>query len=486
MTDLPEPTDEQIEILDKVRTNGCNVSIRSLAGTGKTTTLELIQAILPKSTPVLYLVFAKRNAEEAKGKFPSTTLVKTINGLGHGIWSAATHRKLKVDKKKSGEILRSIIEAAPKNVRGVLWESYWDTINAVGIAKALGYVPDGKFPEAKRLTSREDFYARLDEEPDGLTQDLIDEVITQSIKYAYEGYIDFDDQVYMPAVFGGSFPSFPINFVDEKQDLNPVNHAMLFKLAKHRLIGVGDPNQSIYAFRGAVPSGMQRLEEHFKMEICNLSLCFRCRKAIVENAQWKAPNFRWIKEGGHVETLKQLNPQEIDDRVDEEGKPVSAIICRNNAPLFRAALNLLKAGRSVQVVGSEIGPKVVNILKKLGDKEISRDQVMGAIDEWLAERLAKHSTTANDVAECMRVFAEHGNSLGQAVAYAEHVLAQAGKIQLLTGHKAKGLEFETVYHLDPFLIRDEQDEQELNLRYVIQTRAKDTYYEIDSNRIGWS
>jgi len=57
-----------------------------------------------------------------------------------------------------------------------------------------------------------------------------------------------------------------------------------------------------------------------------------------------------------------------------------------------------------------------------------------------------------------------------------------GPIQLLSGHKAKGLEWETVYHLDPQRIpspwsrSDEDLEQEFNVRYVIETRAKDALY----------
>jgi ATP-dependent exoDNAse (exonuclease V) beta subunit len=49
----------------------------------------------------------------------------------------------------------------------------------------------------------------------------------------------------------------------------------------------------------------------------------------------------------------------------------------------------------------------------------------------------------------------------------------------MTGHKAKGLEFDVVYHLDRHLIRL-GEEQEDNLRYVIDTRAKDELYYITS------
>ena len=83
----------------------------------------------------------------------------------------------------------------------------------------------------------------------------------------------------------------------------------------------------------------------------------------------------------------------------------------------------------------------------------------------------------------MRVFGSFGDTLGQAISYADHLFKQTGTITLLTGHKAKGLEWPVVYHLDPWLLGE--GEQEQNLRYVILTRAMDSYYEIDSREIRW-
>ena len=82
-------------------------------------------------------------------------------------------------------------------------------------------------------------------------------VILQSIKLAYDGKIDFDDQIYMPSLFGGTFPKFPLVLVDEAQDLSLLNHAFLQKLVTKRIIAVGDRNQSIYLFqrRGAEQHG---------------------------------------------------------------------------------------------------------------------------------------------------------------------------------------------------------------------------------------
>lgn len=467
------PTEEQQHILDL--STGCedNLMINALAGTGKTSTLEMIERAVD-TRPILYLCFQKDVAREAEKRMLSTTTVRTFNGCGHRIWTKSIgDKKIKVDPKKSQTILRSIIDETSRKDQGPLWDSFWEVVAGVGLAKALGYVPEGKFPNARRLCTHGEFSAALDETPDDLTADLIDAVLTRSIAAAYQGNIDYNDQVYMPALFGGTFPRFPLVLVDEVQDLNPVNHALLDKLVKSRLVAVGDPWQSIYGFRGAVQDGMATLGAKFQTQPTDLSVSFRCPQAIVENARWRVPHFKWIKEGGHVQSLTRISCSDFPD--------ASAILSRNNAPLFRLALQLLATGRSVSVAGSDIGPKLIGLLRKLGPEDLSRVQVESAIEDWRQERLDRASTTANDLADCMKVFAERGATLGQAISYAEHVLSQKGSIRLMTGHKAKGLEFETVFHLDPWLCKD--TEQDLNLRYVIQTRSLDTYYEINSRDI---
>lgn len=475
MTDeLPLPTDEQILILDKIRDTNDNLIINSYAGTGKTTTLELIQEVIGPE-PILYLCFNKRNAVEAEKKFPSTTNVRTFNSLGHRVWAKTCTGKLTLNGKKTQENLAEFIKAAPKPHQAPLWDSFWNVIDAVARAKAVGYVPEGKFPNARRLITEEDFYASLEEEPDDLVKELVDDALFTSIKQAYKGYIDFNDQIYMPALFGGTFPNFPTVKVDEVQDLNACNHAMLDKLVRHRIVAIGDDFQSIYGFRGAKQGGMATLKEKFNMVPCELSVSFRCPQAVVEAARWRVPQFKWVKPGGHVEVLKKLPQINIPDD--------AAIICRNNAPLFKLALHLLKSKRSVSVAGSDIGPKVIGIMKKLGNNEMSQESLVSAIQDWRAEKMAKRSTTASDIADCMVVFASFGKTLGEAVSYAEHMFKQSGTIQLLTGHKSKGMEWDTVYHLDPWLINE--DEQDLNLRYVITTRAKERLFEVNSLDIEW-
>lgn len=470
-------TAEQDHILELAAATKDNLMIDAYAGTGKTTTLELIERAA-KQKPVLYLVFNKRNAKEAEERMLSTTTVRTFNSLGHRIWSAACAKNLSMDFKKTQTILRSIIDESPKAVRSTLWEVFYDVVDAVARAKAIGYVPEGKYPNAKRLCTQSTFHASLESRPDDLVSDLIDAVLTRSIKLAYDGFIDFNDQIYMPALFGGIYPQFPLLLIDEYQDLNPTNHAMIAKLvgkSNRRLIGVGDPFQNIYGFRGAKAHGMEDARAAYSMTSCDLSISFRCPQAIVNHVKWHVPKFKANKEGGHVECLEHLLPADIPES--------STFICRNNAPLFGVAFQLLGSGRSVSVVGSEIGPKLIGIMKKLGPEACSRQAFLDAIAEWEVEKLAKDSTSASDLAECMRVFTRLSDGKAQAIAYAEHLFAQQGSIQLLTGHKAKGLEYDCVYHLDPFLL--DYGTQDKNLAYVIATRSKDKLFEIEGSRIKW-
>lgn len=472
LKDVLHPTPEQEAIYDAEASTKSNLMVNALAGTGKTTTIEVLQA-RTRTKPMLYLVFGAKNAKDAEPRMLNSTSVRTFNSLGHGIWARYRAKPLTLNPKKTQAILREMIDEVSKTSKAEaqeIWASYWQVVDGVARAKALGYIPEGKYPGAKRLIEQSAFHRSLEETPDDLTSDLIDAVLFRSIQTSYAGTIDFNDQIYMPALFGGTYPKFPLVAVDEYQDLNPTNHALLGRLVTGRLIGVGDPWQNIYGFRGAKAGGMSEAVKTYSMKSLDLSVSFRCPSAIVLNARWRVPHFKYSREGGSVVRL---------DRLALDSVPGNCVfLCRNNAPLFALAFRLLIAGHGVNVSGSDVGPKLVGIMKKLGHQDMSKGQLLSAIDGWEDDKLSRESTTASDMAACMRVFAEHGASLSGAVTYAEHLFAQSGTIKLMTGHKAKGLEFDTVYLLDPHLLKE--NEQDRNLQYVMETRSKDKLFYIAS------
>lgn len=473
------PTPEQQAIIDAARNTNENLLINALAGAAKTSTLVMIAHSLP-STPMLSLAFNKRIATEMSERLPGHVMCKTLNAIGHGVWATASAKRLTLDTKKSYSILKGIVDGFKKSEKSEAYESFSDTLKLIGKAKLAGYVPN-KSPLGRRLVSCEDFWSDLTEfDHEEINKDLVDAALLQSIDQAYKGTIDFDDQIYMPTLFGGTFPRFPLVLVDEAQDLSSINHAMLEKLVVNRLIAVGDPFQSIYAFRGALSTSMATLQQRFNMKEMNLSISFRCPKSIVVRARSRAPHMQWPEwaEEGQVNAPLEWRASDISDG--------AAVICRNNAPLFRLAFTLIRAGRGVTVVGSDIGPALVKALKKLGPEDMTYEQASKAIDVWEADKLrkAKGKAATKDKAECLRVFLSVGGSLAGAIAYAESIFKSAGPIQLLSGHKSKGLEWDNVFHLDPSRIPSpyaegaDEEEQELNIGYVILTRAKKTYTEI--------
>lgn len=477
------PTIEQEAIINAALTTEDNLLISALAGAAKTSTLELICKALPVQ-PILSLAFNKKIAEEMTRRLPGHVACRTLNSIGHRVWSQACSKKVTLNVKKSYEILSAKVGSLRKADKEEAFEYFSEILRGITVAKLKGYIPDGKYTHATRLCKTDYFYNApfWEEDPSDIQRTLIDEVLTDSIKLAYDGVIDFDDQIYMPTLFGGTFPKFPLVLVDEAQDLSAINHAMLEKLVTARLIAVGDPWQSIYGFRGAVAGGMSSLKNTFNMRELGLSISFRCPREVVRNAQRiRVPHMQWPEwaEEGKVNALDQWSAESIPDG--------AAIICRNNAPLFSCALRLLRAGRGVQLIGSDLGPGLIKVLKKLGPESLTKDEVHVAINSWEAERLSKSKAKAatKDRAECLRVFADFGDTLASAIAYAEHLFAAKGPVQLLSGHKAKGLEFDTVFILDawripsPYAETFEELEQEKNIAYVMATRAKQNLFYVD-------
>ena len=476
------PTDEQLAIINAAKTTKDNLCIKALAGASKTTTLELICKAL-WNTPILSIAFNKRIADELKKRLPSHVTTSTINGLGHRAWGAAVGKRLTLDTDKSYNLLRRYIDSQPAKRQDRLFDDFADIKRAIARGKLHGYIPLGALRSERSLHTWESFERSFDEELPPHFHEAIDSVLTLSIKQAYEGSIDFDDQIYMPTLFGGSWPRFPLVLIDETQDLNPLMHLMLELLVAERLMAVGDPLQSIYGFRGSVTDGMSILASRFNMVEFPLTISFRCPKAVVREAHFRAPTMRWpewAKEGRVVRY-----------GVDDTWSPVdgSAIICRNNAPLFSLAFALIRDGRGVKLPGLDIGPSLVKVLKSFGKESMSRVDAEVALAAWHLKMEAKSRNPGSlkDKRDCLQIFLEQGDTLGAAIAYAEHLFRQEGPVQLMSGHKSKGLEFDYVYHLDPWRIpsgfasTEAEREQELNLQYVITTRAKLELHLVDAD-----
>jgi DNA helicase II / ATP-dependent DNA helicase PcrA len=481
MTQTFVPTDEQNIIVDASVTTKDNLRLIAYAGAAKTSTLDLIAKANSK-IPILYIVFNKANADEAKKRLPGNVEPRTFNSIGHMAWGTGQGKRLALNARKTGDHLKRAIEALPKKQQWDYWDQMGDIIKMIDRAKVQGYVPHGKFAGSKPLVTRDEFEASFDDPIPGGVLRLVDQALSTIITASYGGEIDFSDQIYMPVVFGGAFSRFPLVLVDESQDLSPINHAMLRKLVTQRIICVGDPYQSIYGFRGAIHSGMDRLAEQFTMRDMRLSTSFRCPKEIVRHAHRRVPDMKWAPWAidGEVHAPTSWDPGVVPDG--------SAIICRHNAPLLSLGFKLIRAGRGVSITGHDIGPGLVKTFEKLGPETMTQKEVYDAIDRWETDQLNRTRAAAStaDRAECFRIFASQGGNRKEALGYAKHIFATSGPIKLLSGHKSKGLEWPTVFHLDPHRCKPrntqtpEEREQERNIEYVITTRAKEHLWLVNS------
>lgn len=473
----PTPTPEQIKIIDAASSTTDNMIISALAGAAKTSTLVMIAEALPK-TSILCLAFNKKIATEMQERLPTSCTAKTLNALGHQAWASFLNKRyLEVDAKKTYRIVKMLIESVDdKEEQEFLYDRMSDLMKAVDAGKTAGYIPTGHFPLAKRIMDDDDYFEWLDEEPSQSEKDVLIAASLISLREAHAGKIDFNDQILCSTVFPATFPQYPLVMVDEAQDLSALNHVMLGKIAKKRLIAVGDECQAIYGFRGAHQDSMPTLAEKFDCVPYTLTISFRCPIKVVEEARWRAPAMQyptWAKEG-EVKHLTSWGPDDLPERSEV------AMICRNNAPLFSMAFALLRGGRYPELVGNDIGKSLIKTLKGLGLPTMSTNAARQKVAEWKEAKLKKARSPGKieDQAECLLIFLEQGKNLGDAMSYAEHILATSGPIKLMTGHKSKGLEFDEVFFLDQHLIGKEQ--QELNLRYVIQTRAKKYLTYVDS------
>lgn len=474
-----EATAEQEEIIDYACSPGTqNLLIEALAGAAKTSTLRFLCKYMTVE-PTISLAFNKRIADEMAKVLPGHVRCATMNSVGHRVWATAVGKRLIVDTKKNYNLVREAIDALPRHQKEDAYEAFGDMTKAISKAKLSGFVP-GDVTMGKSLLTRNQFFGSLEEAPDDWFISMVESCLAKGIVQAYAGLVDFDDQIYMPTLFGGAFPQFKRVLGDEAQDFSRLNQVMLEKLVGPQtwLAAVGDPWQSIYAFRGADTASMSWLARRFNMHKMGLSVSFRCPITVVENAHSRVPHMRypeWAKQG----TVRSLSPWSQSDIPDG-----AAIICRNNAPLMSCALRLLREGRGVKLMGTDLGPQLVKTLKKMGDLTLTQEAVLARIDAWERDKLARaqDAGSISDRAECLRVFARFGKTLGAAVDFCERTFRSDGNIQLMSGHKAKGLEFDHVFHLDPHRIpspwskEGEALEQERNIKYVIETRPREALY----------
>lgn len=472
------PTPEQTAIIEAATSTKDNLLISALAGAAKTSTLELVANALP-GVNMVCLAFNKSIADEMKRRLPSHCTAMTLNSLGHRVWGQYLNvRRLNLYQGKMYSIVSDLINDLPDSEKTEVFAEFAFILRSCNDAKSAGHLPDKFCANLQKpvdpLLDDAELIDSLDEKVEPFVADLIIRALNISALKSMEGTIDFGDQILFPSLFRCMYPIFSLILVDESQDLSPLNHRMLQQLYRRRIIAVGDQCQAIYGFRGACEDGMSQMKDRFDMRELTLSTSFRCSEAIVDHVRWRAPHMQsWSgTPAGSVTTRSAWSLSDIPDG--------AAVICRNNAPLLSLAVNLLKYGRYPNLWGNDIAKGLIKKLDSLGPRAMAQPQALEALVDYHAvqSKKVKNQNKLLDTIQCLEIFIREADTLGSAIMYAEHIFSTQGKIELMTGHKAKGHEFDEVFFLDKDLIGIEG--QEPNLRYVIATRAKRNLTYIDT------
>lgn len=509
------PTPEQQSVIDIIALRGGpSVMIEAGAGCAKTSTL--IMSSKGVRVPALAVAFNKAIADEMGKKLPSNFSSKTMNAIGFQAWARSPYglnKSFKIDGRKSGRVVTDTSKRLGRQLTTAQWGLTKDLLEK---AMQIGLLPQNF------ASAGEGLVADLPAEWDAIASDcwidagdralIIDtarECLIDNITLAFQGHLSFDDQLYCPTVLGGKFPLFPFLFIDEDQDLNTLQHAMIGKClgADTRLVAVGDKHQAIYGWRGALSNSADALRLlRPKWEDRQLMTTFRCPQIIVARQRHHVPHYRAAPaapEGRFcdLDSLHDSGKWTLEDllslRPDHScAKSSVAVLCRNNAPIMKLAFKLLRNGIPPQVLGRDIGKGLETMSKKLSpDDSTPIIEHFNKLREWqereeglaIANDKEEKLDGIRDRAESLRAVAESGAQSAGALRKALHDLFERkdGLITLSSIHKAKGLEWDVVLHLDPWRVPSKQAkalatktgdhsalEQEYNLRYVAETRTK--------------
>lgn len=481
------PSKYQQAILDWLTNETGSALVQARAGSGKTSTLVMLANAMPRRNRATFLAFNKSIATELQTKLPDHVSASTFHSFTYGPLRRYVEQKERtkisprtwVDSRK----VDSIYDANYPNMLGARSA----TTKLVGLMKAHGLLPECSHDELAALMAH--FDVECDDE--NVTQlevmNMAQTVLTLNNRQLMT--IDFDDMLYLPIVFGLKLETFDYVMVDESQDTNEIQRAILRKIchAKTRVIAVGDEAQAIYGFRGASSDSMAQIQREFDCVTLPLSISYRCPASVIRLAQQIVPDIE-ARDGAPEGMVEYPASYKVS-----EFTPDTLVICRNTAPLVKVAYRLIRERVACRFLGREIGAGLTALIKRVAGKRTTLAELPDKLLEWqireieraVKQRQEGRIQTITDKVETLLTLIEsmtpgdRANGIPGLLSIITDMFAdKKGKmVTFATIHKSKGLEAPHVVILDEQLMpskyakQEWQLQQEHNLRYVAITRS---------------
>lgn len=438
-----------------VETTGGPLLIVAGPGTGKTRTVvariaHLVRTRAVRPDQVLALAFTNQAADELSarilrevpGATTGTPLVTTFHGLGLRLLAGMSGREPRLldDEQRLELVKRAAGGGIPDRVARAI-------VGRISLSKQSCDPWEVLSGDQELLPVIARYQEALDE----------------------RGMLDVDDLVLRPYQMLATDPPAASRLasrwtaisVDEYQDVNDVQAALIGLLAPSGagLCAIGDPDQSIYGFRGARPGHFLRFADSFdRTTVVRLDTSYRLTTQVLEAAHSVL---------GDAAPLRALRT----------GPPVELVACPTAA--------------------SEAEQLVVRIERIVGGTSHF------AVDSGRGQEAEQADIGFGDIAVLSRTRAQHA-ALEEALAHSGipcHAVGEdaphdprSQKVAIMTMHAAKGREFEVVFvtGLEEGLLPLERDglrsdlDEERRLLYVAMTRARRLLVlSLASHRILW-
>jgi DNA helicase II / ATP-dependent DNA helicase PcrA len=482
----------QLKIFETVQNEEGNKVIEAVAGSGKTTVIEKSLAYVPRGQSSFFTSFGRDIVAEISRRVGKLATAATMNAFGWKICKDNSCIEPQLDKMKTENILKyDFFDMDSEKERKIFYKVKYSITRLVSLAKALGiFDPDILVRNYGDIAGK---FGIEVEEPDNLSEsygELLGKVYDRAINI--NAFMDYDDQIFQPVYRDYPIPHFDNAFVDEDQDLNLIQMMVLERVIRDtgRLFGVGDSYQAIYGFRGADTESVANLIKRFHAETLPLSICYRCAKNVVREAQKIVPHIEYHEDAieGVVDRIKERDfPKLIKDQ--------DFALCRTTAPLISGCLSMIRAGRRANVKGRDIGESLEVLLSRFGEDNDLVENVAGKMSKYLSEqsqkleKMGKEAELLNleDRISTLDVLMEECRTVRDVKLRIGKIFSDntSPGVTFMTIHKTKGLETNRVFILKPNLLphpaakQEWMKKQEKNLAYVAPTRARQELYYVD-------
>jgi DNA helicase-2/ATP-dependent DNA helicase PcrA len=305
------------------------------------------------------------------------------------------------------------------------------------------------------------------------------------------GTITFDDMtnlanllVPLPEVSTKLANKYSHVLIDEAQDTSENQWAVLrpLVLGATTTLAVGDLNQSLYGFRSADGSVMNSLSKMNDAVNFTITEAFRSGSAITNLANmlaWNKDNkIKALERKGKTVLQKFETAEEEVIWVMDNIKNGSVILSRTNSYLEKFERKALELNIPYRGNGFYRSSHIKDLFQFVS--QINQDDLKPIITKAYIENNSYSKIEKEDFKLALEIITKQGKDYFANLVEKSELLDNDG-IVLMTGHGAKGLEWDDVYavgvhpgNIPHRLSKDEREER--NILYVIITRAKNNLY----------